>query len=50
MRLDSVVRRLAATAPQDERDEQNLEDLRIAIASRTDRIREKLLARIPHRA
>lgn len=50
MRLDAVVRRLLATAPEGEREEHNLEDLRIAIAARTDRIREKLLARLPHRA
>ncbi len=50
MRLDAVLRRLAASAPAAELEEHNLEDLRIVIATRTDRIREKLLARLPQHA
>ena len=50
MRLDAVLRRLAATAPAAELEEHNLEDLRIVIATRTDRIRANLLARLPQHA
>lgn len=50
MRLDTVVRKLAETArqesPQDDTVE-SLERLRLTLASQLDRIRSKLVARMP---
>jgi hypothetical protein len=50
MRLDSVVRKLAETTrqefPQDDTVE-TLERLRLTLASQLDRIRNKLVARMP---
>jgi hypothetical protein len=50
MRLDSVVRKLADTTRQDSPDDDTvemLERLRLTLASQLDRIRQKLVARIP---
>jgi len=50
MRLDSVVRKLAETTRQESADEdtvETLERLRLTLASQLDRIRQKLVARMP---
>jgi hypothetical protein len=50
MRLDSVVRKLAETTRQESPDDDTvemLERLRLTLASQLDRIRQKLVARMP---
>jgi len=50
MRLDSVVRKLAETTRQESTDDdtvETLERLRLTLASQLDRIRSKLVARMP---
>jgi hypothetical protein len=50
MRLDSVVRKLAETTRQEAPDDDTvevLERLRLTLASQLDRIRQKLVARMP---
>jgi len=50
MRLDSVVRKLAETTRQESADDdtvETLERLRLTLASQLDRIRQKLVARMP---
>lgn len=50
MRLDSVVRKLAETTRQESSDDdtvETLERLRLTLASQLDRIRQKLVARMP---
>jgi hypothetical protein len=50
MRLDSVVRKLAETTRQESPDNDTvemLERLRLTLASQLDRIRQKLVARMP---
>jgi hypothetical protein len=50
MRLDSVVRKLAETTRQESPDDdtvETLERLRLTLASQLDRIRNKLVARMP---
>lgn len=50
MRLDAVVRKLAETTRQESPDDdtvETLERLRLTLASQLDRIRNKLVARMP---
>jgi hypothetical protein len=50
MRLDSVVRKIAETSRMESGDDEaveSLERLRLALASQLDRIRYKLIARMP---
>ena len=50
MRLDSVVRKLAETTREESQDDDTvemLERLRLTLASQLDRIRQKLVARMP---
>jgi hypothetical protein len=50
MRLDSVVRKLAETTRRESADDdtvETLERLRLTLASQLDRIRQKLVARMP---
>jgi hypothetical protein len=50
MRLDAVVRKLAETTRQESPDDDTvemLERLRLTLASQLDRIRHKLIARMP---
>jgi len=50
MRLDAVIRRLASECgetPIDAQTRENAEDLRVQLAGQLDRIRQKLLARMP---
>ena len=50
MRLDAVVRKLAETTRQESPDDDTvemLERLRLTLASQLDRIRQKLVARMP---
>ncbi len=53
MRLDAVVRKLADTTREETSDDESvemLERLRLTLASQLDRIRQKLVARIPEQA
>jgi hypothetical protein len=53
MRLDAVVRKLADTTREETSDDDSvemLERLRLTLASQLDRIRQKLVARIPEEA
>jgi hypothetical protein len=53
MRLDAVVRKLADTTREETSDDDSvemLERLRLTLASQLDRIRHKLVARIPEEA
>jgi hypothetical protein len=50
MRLDTVVRKLAETTREESQDDETvemLERLRLTLASQLDRIRQKLVARMP---
>ena len=50
MRLDTVVRKLAETTREESQDDDTvemLERLRLTLASQLDRIRQKLVARMP---
>jgi len=53
MRLDAVVRKLADTTREETSDDDSvemLERLRLTLASQLDRIRQKLVSRIPEEA
>ena len=53
MRLDAVVRKMADTTREETSDDDSvemLERLRLTLASQLDRIRQKLVARIPGEA
>ena len=53
MRLDAVVRKMADTTREETSDDESvemLERLRLTLASQLDRIRQKLVARIPEQA
>jgi hypothetical protein len=53
MRLDAVVRKMADTTREETSDDDSvemLERLRLTLASQLDRIRQKLVARIPEEA
>ena len=53
MRLDAVVRKLADTTREEASDDDSvemLERLRLTLASQLDRIRQKLVSRIPEEA